>query len=198
MNTFKHYIKSNKQNMETTILWADDEIELLKPHILLLEEKGYKVEGVNSGADAIEKCQEKKYDVIFLDENMPGISGLDALPIIKDHDPIVPVVMITKSEEEYIMEEAIGNKIADYLIKPVNTNQIILCLKKILDQSKLVSQKINSNYQQEFRQIGMQLSANMDFEEWKELYAKLVFWDIELESIEDGGMREHGCHVNDG
>ena len=190
MNTFKHYIKSNKQNMETTILWADDEIELLKPHILLLEEKGYKVEGVNSGADAIEKCQEKKYDVIFLDENMPGISGLDALPIIKDHDPIVPVVMITKSEEEYIMEEAIGNKIADYLIKPVNTNQIILCLKKILDQSKLVSQKINSNYQQEFRQIGMQLSANMDFEEWKELYAKLVFWDIELESIEDGGMRE--------
>ena len=190
MNTFKHYIKSNKQNMETTILWADDEIELLKPHILLLEEKGYKVEGVNSGADAIEKCQEKKYDVIFLDENMPGISGLDALPIIKDHDPIVPVVMITKSEEEYIMEEAIGNKIADYLIKPVNTNQIILCLKKILDQSKLVSQKINSNYQQEFRQIGMQLSANMDFDEWKELYAKLVFWDIELESIEDGGMRE--------
>ena len=167
--------------METTILWADDEIELLKPHILLLEEKGYKVEGVNSGADAIEKCQEKKYDVIFLDENMPGISGLDALPIIKEHDPIVPVVMITKSEEEYIMEEAIGNKIADYLIKPVNTNQIILCLKKILDKSKLVSQKINSNYQQEFRQIGMQLSANMDFEEWKELYAKLVYWDIELE-----------------
>ena len=190
MNTFKHNLKSNRNIMEKTILWADDEIDLLKPHILLLQEKGYLVEGVKSGADAIEKCQEKNYDVVFLDENMPGISGLDALPKIKEINPNTPVVMITKSEEEYIMEEAIGSKIADYLIKPVNTNQIIHSLKKILEKSKLVSQKTNSIYQQEFRQLGMQLSGNLDFEEWKELYSKLVYWDMELESIEDGGMRE--------
>ena len=152
MNTFKHNLKSNKDIMEKTILWADDEIDLLKPHILLLQERGYLVEGVKSGADAIEKCQEKNYDVVFLDENMPGISGLDALPKIKEINPNTPVVMITKSEEEYIMEEAIGSKIADYLIKPVNTNQIIHSLKKILEKSKLVSQKTNSTYQQEFRQ----------------------------------------------
>ena len=167
MNTFKHNLKSNKDIMEKTILWADDEIDLLKPHILLLQERGYLVEGVKSGADAIEKCQEKNYDVVFLDENMPGISGLDALPKIKEINPNTPIVMITKSEEEYIMEEAIGSKIADYLIKPVNTNQIIHSLKKILEKSKLVSQKTNSTYQQEFRQLGMQLSGNLDFEEWK-------------------------------
>jgi len=190
MNTFKHNLKSNKDIMETTILWADDEIDLLKPHILLLQEKGYLVEGVKSGADAIDKCLEKNYDVVFLDENMPGISGLEALPRIKEINPNIPVVMITKSEEEYIMEEAIGSKIADYLIKPVNTNQIIHSLKKILEKSKLVSQKTNSKYQQEFRQLGMQLSGNLDFEEWKDLYSKLVYWDMELESIEDGGMRE--------
>lgn len=176
--------------MQVKILWADDEIELLKPHILFLEQKGYTVDAVNNGSDAVDKNSEEDYDIVFLDENMPGISGLEALARIKERKPYVPVVMITKSEEEYIMEEAIGSKIADYLIKPVNPNQILLSLKKNLDQSKLVSQKTNSNYQQEFRQLGMQLGDNLDAEEWVELYKKLIYWELELDKIEDSGMRE--------
>lgn len=176
--------------MQVKILWADDEIELLKPHILFLEAKGYTVDAVNNGSVAVEKSESTTYDIIFLDENMPGISGLEALARIKEAKPYVPVVMITKSEEEHIMEEAIGSKIADYLIKPVNPNQILLSIKKNLDQGKLVSQKTNSNYQQEFRQLGNQLNSRMDADEWRELYAKLVFWELELEKIEDAGMRE--------
>lgn len=176
--------------MQTKILWADDEIELLKPHILFLESKGYHVTTVNNGADAVEKSNEEHFDVIFLDENMPGISGLDALSQIKETKQLVPVVMITKSEEEYIMEEAIGSKIADYLIKPVNPNQILLTLKKIIDQSKLISQKTNSNYQQEFRQLGMALNNRMDAQEWTDIFRKLVFWDLELQKIEESGMKE--------
>jgi CheY-like chemotaxis protein len=176
--------------MQVKILWADDEIDLLKPHILFLESKGYSVDTVNNGADAVEKCIEQNYDIVFLDENMPGISGLEALVQIKEEKPFVPIVMITKSEEESIMEEAIGSKIADYLIKPVNPNQILLTIKKNLDQSKLVSQKTNSNYQQEFRQLGMALNNRMDASEWIDLFKKLVFWELELEKIEDSGMRE--------
>jgi CheY-like chemotaxis protein len=176
--------------MQGKILWADDEIELLKPHIIFLESKGYSVDSVNNGSDAVDKSNENNYDIIFLDENMPGISGLEALARIKESKPYVPVVMITKSEEEHIMEEAIGSKIADYLIKPVNPNQILLSIKKNLDQNKLVSQKTNSNYQQEFRQLGMQLNSRMDAQEWCDLYGKLVFWELELEKIEDSGMRE--------
>jgi CheY-like chemotaxis protein len=176
--------------MQVKILWADDEIELLKPHILFLEAKGYTVDAVNNGSEAVEKSESITYDIIFLDENMPGISGLEALARIKEAKPFVPVVMITKSEEEHIMEEAIGSKIADYLIKPVNPNQILLSIKKNLDQGKLVSQKTNSNYQQEFRQLGNQLNSRMDADEWRELYAKLIFWELELEKIEDAGMRE--------
>lgn len=176
--------------MQGKILWADDEIELLKPHILFLESKGYEVDSVNNGSEAVEKSNENAYDIIFLDENMPGISGLEALSRIKETKPYVPVVMITKSEEEHIMEEAIGSKIADYLIKPVNPNQILLSIKKNLDQSKLVSQKTNSNYQQEFRQLGMLLNGRLDANEWCDLYNKLVFWELELEKIEDSGMRE--------
>lgn len=176
--------------MQGKILWADDEIELLKPHILFLEAKGYSVDPVTNGQDAIEKALENNYDIIFLDENMPGLTGLETLFQIKEQKPLVPVVMITKSEEEHIMEEAIGSKIADYLIKPVNPNQILLSIKKNLDQSKLVSQKTNSNYQQEFRQLGMQLMGRMDAEEWKDFYAKLVYWELELDHIEDSGMLE--------
>ena len=176
--------------MQGKILWADDEIELLKPHILFLESKGYSVEAVTNGSDAIDKATENTFDIIFLDENMPGLSGLETLSRIKEIIPLIPIVMITKSEEEYIMEEAIGSKIADYLIKPVNPNQILLSLKKNLDQSKLVSQKTNSSYQQEFRQLGMALNSRMDINDWKEMYSKLVFWELELEKIEDSGMRE--------
>lgn len=186
-------LEENEQilkRMSTKILWADDEIDLLKPHILFLESKGYEVETVNNGGDAVEKNEESQFDVIFLDENMPGISGLEALNRIKERRPSVPVIMITKSEEEYIMEEAIGAKIADYLIKPVNPNQILLSLKKTLDHSKLISQKTNANYQQEFRQLAMRLGDRLNAEEWAELYQKLVYWELELARSNDESMNE--------
>lgn len=176
--------------MQVKILWADDEIDLLKPHILFLESKGYDVTPVNNGSTAVDKNEEEDFDIIFLDENMPGITGLEALSRIKKEKPQVPVVMITKSEEEYIMEEAIGSDISDYLIKPVNPNQILLSIKKNLEQSKLVSQKTNSNYQQEFRELGMQLNSRLDLDEWYDVYDKLVYWEIKLDSIEDSGMKE--------
>ncbi len=176
--------------MSTKILWADDEIDLLRPHILFLEGKGYELTTVNNGADAIDQVKESQFDVIFLDENMPGISGLETLEQIKTIKPEVPVIMITKSEEEHIMEEAIGSKIADYLIKPVNPNQILLSLKKNLDSKKLVGEKTTSNYQQEFRQIGMQISDRLSWQEWKEMFAKLVYWDLELGQTDDPSMKE--------
>ena len=172
------------------ILWVDDEIELLKPHVLFLEKKNYEVSTCNNGAEAIDKVEETNYDVVFLDENMPGLSGIETLTQIKAKLPNLPIVMITKSEEEYIMEEAIGSKIADYLIKPVNPNQILLSLKKNLDHSRLVSEKTTSTYQQEFRKISLDLAMVNTFEEWIELYKKLVHWEIELESIADAGMVE--------
>ena len=172
------------------ILWADDEIELLKPHVLFLEQKGYEVTTVNNGVDAVDLTKDQHFDVVFLDENMPGISGLEALDQIKGIRPNVPVIMITKSEEEYIMEEAIGAKISDYLIKPVNPKQILLSIKKNLDTTRLVSEKSTSNYQREFREIGMMLGDNLDNEEWKDLYKKLVYWELELEKSKEGGMEE--------
>ena len=172
------------------ILWVDDEIELLKPHLLFLEKKGYDVSTCNNGTDAIETVAEENFDIVFLDENMPGISGIETLSQIKSKIPNLPVVMITKSEEEYIMEEAIGAKIADYLIKPVNPNQILLSLKKNLDHSRLVTEKTTSNYQQEFRKISMDLAMVNTYEEWVDLYKKLIHWEIELESIADQGMVE--------
>jgi DNA-binding NtrC family response regulator len=176
--------------MAAKILWVDDEIDLLKPHILFLEAKGYLVETINNGSEAIDLCIENEYDIIFLDENMPGISGLDALVRIKEKKPSVPIVMITKSEEESIMEEAIGGKIADYLIKPVHPNQLLLCLKKNLEHEKIVSDKVNSNYQQEFRSLGQKIDACDTIEEWIELYQKIVYWELELEKIQDSGMSE--------
>ena len=172
------------------ILWVDDEIQLLKPHILFLEKKNYNVTPCTNGADAVQMVSEEPYDIIFLDENMPGLSGLETLSQIKEKNPNLPVIMITKSEEEYIMEEAIGSKIADYLIKPVNPNQILLSLKKNLDTSRLVSEKTTSNYQQEFRKIAMDLAMVDSYEDWIELYKRLVHWEIQLESISDVGMTE--------
>lgn len=176
--------------MQIRILWADDEIDLLKPHILFLESKGYEVVPVNNGSSAVDKNEEEEFDIIFLDENMPGISGLDALVKIKKVKPYVPVVMITKSEEEYIMEEAIGSNIADYLIKPVNPNQILLTIKKNLDSSKLVSQATNTGYQREFGQLGMQLNSRLDKDEWADVYKQLVYWELKLGDIEEQGMQE--------
>jgi len=152
------------------ILWVDDEIELLKPHILFLEKKDYKVTTCTNGADAIDLVAEQNFDIVFLDENMPGLTGLETLSEIKQKQANLPVVMITKSEEEYIMEEAIGSKIADYLIKPVNPSQILLSLKKNLDNSRLVSEKTTSSYQQEFRKISMDLAMVNSYEDWIDLY----------------------------
>ncbi|CAM4310269.1 bifunctional response regulator/alkaline phosphatase family protein [Zobellia roscoffensis] len=173
-----------------SILWVDDEIDLLKPHIIFLQGKGYDVITCQSGQEALEELQQSRVDVIFLDENMPGISGLETLAEIKVLDSSIPVVMITKSEEEFIMEEAIGSKIADYLIKPVNPNQILLSLKKNLDHSRLVSEKTTSNYQQEFRKIAMDLSMVNSVEEWVDLYKRLIYWELRLEDIEDSSMFE--------
>ena len=172
------------------ILWADDEIELLKPHILFLQNKGYQVTSVNSGSDALEEIKDTKFDIIFLDENMPGMTGLETLSQIKASQPNVPVVMITKSEEEYIMEEAIGSKIADYLIKPLNPNQILISVKKLLDNKRLVSAKTNQGYQQDFMNISMAFSDNMDHNEWIELYKKLVYWELEIDESTDKSMIE--------
>lgn len=162
------------------ILWADDEIDLLKPHIMFLKAKGYDVTTVNNGADALDSVSQNHYDLVILDENMPGLSGLETLSQIKQIRPDVPVIMITKSEEENIMNQAIGNKIADYLIKPVNPNQILMSLKKNLHSSTLVSQKATSDYQQEFRRITEQINDSSDITDWYNLYRKLVFWEMEL------------------
>lgn len=175
---------------EIKVLWVDDEIDLLKPHIIFLENRNYKVTTAQSGSEALEEIHKDDFDIIFLDENMPGLTGLETLAEIKEQKDSIPVIMITKSEEEYIMEEAIGSKIADYLIKPVNPNQILLSLKKNLDHSRLVSQKTTSNYQQEFRKISMDMSMVNSPKEWADLYQKLVYWELELEEIEDNSMVE--------
>ena len=172
------------------ILWADDEIDLLKPHILFLEDKGYKVIPVTSGSEALDELADGDIDLVFLDENMPGISGLDTLAEIKRHYPRVPVIMITKSEEEHIMNEALGGKISDYLIKPVNPNQILLSVKKHTEARRLVSEKLTFSYQQQFRDISMQLSDRLDANEWIELYKKLVYWDLELANTEDENIHD--------
>lgn len=172
------------------ILWADDEIDLLKPHILFLKEKGYEVHTANSGDDALDMVKERPFDIILLDENMPGLSGLEVLVKIKQLRNDIPVVMITKSEEEHIMEDAIGSQISDYLIKPVNPNQILLSLKKNLENKRLIREKTSSAYQQEFRQIGMTLSDRLSIQEWIEVYQKLVFWELELTRSREEGMEE--------
>lgn len=173
-----------------SILWADDEIDLLKPHILFLETRGYDITPVNNGSDAVEMSADKNFDIIFLDENMPGMSGLEALNQIKANKPNLPVVMITKNEEEHIMEEAIGSKIADYLIKPLNPSQILLSVKKILDNKRLVIEKTNLSYQQEFRKISMAFQDNMNHEEWADIYKKLVHWELQIDQTDNGEMAE--------
>ena len=175
---------------EIKVLWVDDEIELLKPHIIFLEKRNYNVTKALSGTEALEEIKIQNFDIVFLDENMPGLTGIETLAEIKEYQANLPVVMITKSEEEYIMEEAIGSKIADYLIKPVNPNQILLSLKKNLDLTRLVNEKTTSSYQQEFRKIATDLSMINSHEEWIEMYQKLVYWELELENIDDSGMFE--------
>jgi CheY-like chemotaxis protein len=171
------------------ILWADDEMDLLTPYILFLEEKGYEVTAVTNGKDAVDICQNESFDIIFLDENMPGLSGLETLALIKDIDPDVPMVMITKSEEENIMNMAIGKKIADYLTKPVNPSQILLTLKKNIHKKEIITEQTAHSYQSEFRNIGMQINDSTTYEDWIDVYKKLVYWELEL-SDTDSGMDE--------
>ncbi|HEY0667061.1 MAG TPA: PglZ domain-containing protein [Sphingobacteriaceae bacterium] len=175
---------------ETSILWADDEIDLLKPHILLLNEKGYKVKTVTNGSDALDCFRKEYFDLVFLDENMPGLTGLETLSEIKNINPDVPIVLITKNEEEHLMEEAIGSQIDDYLIKPVNPRQVLLTIKKLVDNKRLISEKTSMAYQQDFRTLGMTLNDNLSYSEWVDVYKKLVYWEISLEKLEDEGMHE--------
>ncbi len=164
----------------TKILWADDEIDLLKPHILFLKAKGYDVDTVSNGVDAIDALDREKYSLVMLDENMPGLSGLETLTRINRAHPDIPVIMITKSEEENIMNQAIGNNIADYLIKPVNPNQILLALKKNLQSGELVAQQTTSGYQQDFQNLSTKINMAASIEEFMEVYRELVFWELKL------------------
>ena len=170
--------------MTHKLLWADDEIELLGAHIIFLQSKGYEVTKVTNGLDAIEACKNKAFDLVLLDENMPGFTGLETLAQIKEIQPATPVVMVTKSEEEDIMEQAIGSKIADYLIKPVNPHQILLTLKKNIHQKEIVAEKANSAYQQNFGKLSMQINDARTIEEWIEVYKKIVYWELQLESAD--------------
>jgi DNA-binding response OmpR family regulator len=172
------------------ILWIDDEIDLLKPHILFLQEKGYRVDTTTNGSDAVDIIQNQQFDLVLLDENMPGLSGIETLNKIRHLNSSIPVVMITKSEEENIMETAIGSKIADYLIKPVNPNQILLSIKKNLDTKKLITRETTSAYQAEFRNLGEQLNRARNYTDWEEIYRKLVYWELELERSDDTSMYE--------
>lgn len=176
--------------IKTSILWADDEIDLLRPHILFLENKGYEVVTTNNGSEALDLVRQKYFDIVFLDEQMPGISGIETLERIKAEYPNLPIVMITKSEEERIMENAIGSNIADYLIKPVNPNQILLSLKRNLEKKQLVDEKSTSKYQQEFRKIGMDLNNNLNYSEWIDVYKNLTRWDLELQKSNDESIKE--------
>jgi len=175
---------------EAKILWADDEIDLLRPHILLLEEKGYSVKTVTNGNDAVDAFRKDVFDLVFLDENMPGLTGLETLTILKGISPGTPMVLVTKNEEEHLMEEAIGSKIDDYLIKPVNPKQILLTIKKLTENKRLVSEKTTMAYQQDFRTLGMTLNDDLAYNEWVEAYKKLIYWELSLEKLEDSGMHE--------
>lgn len=175
--------------MKIQLLWADDEMELLRPHVLFLESKGYEVKTVTNGQDALDLCRAETFDLILLDENMPGLSGLETLAQIKEIRPTVPVVMVTKSEEENIMDQAIGAKIADYLIKPVNPHQILLTLKKNIHKQEIISEVGNSTYQQNFGKIRMQIDEARTVQEWMEVYKRLVYWELEL-SASDSQMTE--------
>ena len=172
------------------ILWVDDEIEMLKPHFLFLEDRGYTTTPCTNGQDALDLIEANRFDVILLDENMPGLNGLETLAEIKNRKPNLPVVMITKNEEEQIMEDAIGSKISDYLIKPVNPHQILLSLKKILNQKNLVAEKTTQSYQQEFRKISRSLMDLDSYDDWIEYFKKLMYWELELETLEDKSLFE--------
>ncbi len=183
-SNYKDERNEKMNNNNGLLLWVDDEIELLKAHILFLEKKGYEVITVSNGSDAIDQCNTQTFDLILLDEQMPGLSGLETLQRIKEIQPATPIVMVTKSEEENIMDQAIGSKIADYLIKPVNPNQILLTLKKNIHQKEIVTEVTQSGYQQEYQQIAMQIADCRTFNDWVDVYKRLVKWELELSNTD--------------
>src|SRR4051812_41244374 len=172
------------------ILWIDDEIESLRSQKLFLENKGYEVETLTNGFDAVEYIKENLVDVVLMDESMPGLSGLETLAQIKEINTQIPVVLITKNETENLMDDAIGSKISDYLIKPVNPNQVWLSLKKIIDNRRLVAEKTTSSYQQQFRNLFMALNDNPDYNGWMDIYKKLVYWELEMKKSDSPEMLE--------
>src|SRR5882762_7632177 len=172
------------------IIWVDDEIESLQSQKLFLENKGYEVQTFTNGFDAIDYVKDNLVDVVLLDETMPGITGLETLAKIKEINQSLPVVLITKNETENLMNEAIGSQISDYLIKPVNPNQVWLSLKKIIDNKRLVAEKTTTAYQQQFRNLFMALNNNPDYNDWMEIYKKLVYWELEMEKSDSPEMRE--------
>ncbi len=175
---------------DVRILWVDDEIDSLKSQIMFLENKGYHVATKTNGFDAVDYVKGNQLDIVLLDESMPGITGLETLQQIKEVNSNLPVVMITKNETENLMDEAIGSQISDYLIKPVNPNQVLLSIKKIVDNKRLVAEKTTSNYQQEFRNLFMALNSNPNYTEWMDLYKKLIFWELEMEKSDSPEMQE--------
>ena len=172
------------------ILWVDDEVELLKPHVLFLKGKGYEVDTCNNGYDAIDMARATAYDLIILDEMMPGMTGLETLPLIKDVRPTTPVIMVTKSEEENIMDKAIGSKIADYIIKPVNPNQVLLSIKKNVHSQQLVTEQTTADYRAEFGRISQMVDSAENFNQWLSIYRKLINWEIELSQSSDSSIKE--------
>src|SRR3989339_1060357 len=172
------------------ILWVDDEIELLRSHIIFLNEKGYEVATVTNGEDAVDEVKNKQFDLIFLDEMMAGIGGLETLAQIKEINPNIPVVMITKSEAESLMHDAIGSKISDYLIKPVLPSQVLMVCKKILESKKISGEYVAKDYLSDFNEISRQLLLEPDFDEWIEIYLKLTNWDMELDEHPEVGLRQ--------
>jgi CheY-like chemotaxis protein len=187
---FFEQLKDNNYMSTATILWVDDEIDSLKSQILFLENKGYQVSALTNGHDALEFLKDNVVDVVLLDESMPGITGLETLARIKELNQQVPVVMVTKNEAEDVMEDAIGSQITDYLIKPVNPNQVLLALKKIIDNKRLVAERTTSAYQQDFRNLFMALSSNLNYNEWMDVYKKLVFWEMEMQKSDSPEMQE--------
>lgn len=173
------------KEQQISILWVDDEIDLLKPYVIFLEDKGFDVAITTNGEDAIDLCREEPFDIVFLDENMPGMTGLEALQHIKKVLPGVPVVMITKSEEEDIMEEAIGKKIADYLIKPVNPQQILMSIKKNVQGKEIRTKKVTSDYQSEFAKLGVKINDCQDFDDWVDVHKSLIHWDLEMADMDN-------------
>jgi len=177
-------------NRKQKILWVDDEIDLLESHIIYLRDRGYNVICENSGEDAIERCSNEDIDLVLLDEMMTGMDGLSTLRIIKDKYPDIPVILVTKSEEEWLMDEAISEKISNYLIKPVNPSQILIACKRILDDSKIANDKITKDFLKYYSTIQNLNIHNLDYDDWTEIFDNLCDWFIKLEDYDNGSFTE--------